>query len=135
MIEAASPRTLHMAVLIGLICLASGMAAMFAPADAPEAIEELERSPAFGLSAAFLAILFGAFVIHFHRSWGDSLAILVSVVGWVAFIEGLVLLGLPHLYVRIARPVMRHARAWGLFALVLGAFLIAGGLTARHPHT
>ena len=55
----------------------------------------------------------------------------MSLIGWTVFLEGLVLLGLPRLYVRIARPLMRHARYLGLFALMLGAFLIAAGLTSR----
>jgi uncharacterized protein YjeT (DUF2065 family) len=131
LIETASPATIPLALLIGFVCLASGIAAMLAPAEAPEAIGELERSPLLGAAAAFAAILFGAFVILFHRSWASPLAILVSLIGWVIFVEGLVLLGAPRLYARIARPLMRHARSWGLFALVLGAFLIAGGLAAR----
>lgn len=131
MIETASPATATLALLIGFVCIASGIAAMLAPADGPDLAGELERSPVLNLVAAFAAILFGAFVILFHRSWADPLAVIVSIIGWATFLEGLVLLGLPSFYARLARPLMRNVRAWGLFALVLGAFLIAGGLMGR----
>jgi hypothetical protein len=131
LIETASPATTFAALLTGAVCLASGMAAMLLPLDGAEAVEELEHSPMLAVSAAFAAIAVGAFVILLHRSWADPLAILVSAIGWAIFLEGLVLLGLPRLYVRIARPILRRPRNWGLFALALGAFLIAAGLTAR----
>ena len=135
MFETASPTTIPLALLTGFVCLASGIVALSLPAGAVEAVDELEQAPMLAVPAAFGAILFGAFLIISHRSWSDPLAILVSLIGWAAFLEGLVLLGLPHLYARLARPLMRHVRYVGLFALVLGAFLIAGGLTAHNPLT
>ena len=131
MFETASPATAPLALLIGFVAAAAGVAAMLVPADAPDAIAELERSPAFTLAAALAALVFGAFVILYHRSWDGPLAVAVSAVGWISFLEGLVLLGLPQLYARLARAALAHARAWGLAALVLGAFLIAGGIAAR----
>jgi len=131
LIETASPATILMAMLTGSVCLMSGIAALFMPADAAAAVEELEHSPMLAVGAAFASISFGAFVILSHRSWGDPLAILVSSAGWAIFLEGLVLLGFPRLYVRLARPILRRPRHLGLFALILGAFLIAAGLTAR----
>ena len=133
MFETASPATAPLALTIGLVCLASGAIAMLVPAEAPEAIDELERSPAFTLGASLAALTFGAFVILFHRSWSGPLAIAVSLIGWLTFLEGLVLLGLPALYARLARSLLRRARAWGLVALLAGAALIAGGLAARSP--
>ena len=131
MIETASPATLPLALLTGFVCLASGMVALLLPADGVDAVDELEQAPMLAVGAAFGAILFGAFLILAQRSWSDPLAILISLIGWAAFLEGLVLLGLPRLYVRLARPIMRRARYLGLFALMLGAFLIAAGLTSR----
>ncbi len=131
MIETASPATITLALLTGFVCLASGMVALLLPADGVEAVDELEQAPVLAVSAAFGAILFGAFLILAQRSWSDPLAVIVSLIGWTVFLEGLLLLGLPRLYVRIARPLMRHARYLGLFALMLGAFLIVASLTAR----
>jgi len=129
--ETASPATAPLALLIGFVAVAAGIAAMLVPAEAPDAIAELERSPALTLAAALSALVFGAFVILYHRSWSGPLAAAVSAVGWISFLEGLILLGLPQLYARLARAALAHARAWGVAVLVLGAFLIAGGLTAR----
>jgi hypothetical protein len=120
-----------MAIMLGLVCLATGMGALLSPGDWPDVLGELERSPGLNLALAFAGIVFGAFVILFHRSWSDPLAVAVSLIGWLSFLEGLILLGLPRLYLRLVRPVLGHARYWGLFLLLLGAFLLAGGLTGR----
>ena len=131
MIETASNTTLHMAVLIGLICLAAGIGSLVSPGDWPEMFDEFERSPALTLAIAFIALIFGAFIILFHRSWADPLAVIVQLIGWMSFLEGLILLGMPKLYIRLARPLLRYARYWGVFALVLGAFLLSAGLFGR----
>lgn len=133
MIETASPTTLHMAVLLGLVCLAGGIGALLSPSQWPEVFAELEASPTLTVGVAFAAIVFGAFVILFHRSWSDPVAVTVSLIGWASFVEGLLLLGLPRLYLRLARPMARYARHWGAAALVLGAFLLSAGLTGRPP--
>jgi uncharacterized protein YjeT (DUF2065 family) len=133
LIQTADPTTLHMAVLLGLVCLAAGIGALVSPGDWPEVMAELDGSPTLTLAIAFAAIVFGAFVILFHRSWSDPLAVVVSLIGWASFAEGLLLLGLPRLYVRLARPMARYARHWGAFALLLGAFLLSAGLTGRPP--
>ena len=44
-----------------------------------------------------------------------------------------IMAGLPAFYARLARSLLRHARAWGLSALLAGAALIAGGLAGRSP--
>ena len=121
------------AILIGLVCLAAGIGALLSPNDWPEMFDEFERSPGLTLTIAFIAIVFGAFVILFHRSWDGAPAVAVSLIGWASFAEGLVLLGLPRLYLRLVRPLLVHVRAWAVFALLLGAWLLAAGIAARSP--
>ena len=125
--------TAILAILLGLICLATGIGGLLSPADWPEMFDEFDGSPGLTLAVAFIAIIFGAFIILFHGSWDGPLAIAVSLVGWASFLVGLLLLGLPRFYLRLVRPLLSYARAWAVFALLLGAYLLAGGIAARSP--
>jgi uncharacterized protein YjeT (DUF2065 family) len=125
--------TAILAILIGLVCLASGIGGLLSPQDWLEMFDEFERSPGLTLTIAFIAILFGAFIILFHRSWSGAPAVAVSLIGWATFLEGLMLLGLPRLYIRLVRRLLVYARAWAIFALLLGAWLLAAGISARSP--
>lgn len=133
MFETAVPLTLHLAAGLGLVLVAAGIGGFTGKpgADWAEAIDELGRMPGLTLAMAFIAIVFGAGILLVHHHWTDPLAIAVTLIGWAAFIEGLLLLAVPGSYLAFARNWTRYARPWALVALLLGAVLLVAGLTGR----
>ncbi|MBY8824777.1 DUF2065 domain-containing protein [Sphingomonas colocasiae] len=129
--ETMSVITLHLAVMIGLVCLATGLGGLTGPNRWPDMIDEFERSPGLMLAVAFVGVVFGLIIILAHPYWGDPLAVAVSLIGWASFVEGLALLAIPHAYLGMIRPALRFARAWSIFAIVLGLILVVAGLTGR----
>ena len=127
----AIPLTLHLAVLIGLVCLATGIGGLVGQNRWVEIVDEMERSPALLLAVAFVGIALGLVVILAHHSFADPLAAVVTFIGAWSFLEGLVLLAIPGAYLRFVRPLLRHAKAWAVFAAVLGLALIVAGLTGH----
>jgi hypothetical protein len=91
----------------------------------------MNRLPGLTLAIAFVAIVFGGGILLVHHHWTDPLAILVTLIAWASFAEGLLLLGLPRLYLSFARLGVRYARPWAAVALVLGIALLFAGLTGR----
>lgn len=127
MIETTAPVTLQLSLLIGAMALAAGIGGWRHPEMWPEMFDELERSPGLTLAIAFVAIVFGALVLVLPGGWNDPLAFAVSLVGLSSLAEGLILLAVPQAYIRLAKPLTRHARLWAAFAMLLGlAFLLAG---------
>ena len=127
MIEAASPVTLQLAMVIGAMALAAGIGGWRHPEMWPEMFDELERSPGLTLAIAFVALIFGALILVLPGGWSDPLAVAVSLVGLSSLAEGLILLALPRAYIRLVKPLVRFARPWAAFAMALGlAFLLAG---------
>lgn len=129
--ETMSVITLHLAVLIGLVCLATGLGGLSGPGRWPEMIDEFERSPGLMLAIAFAGVVFGLVIILAHPYWGDPLAVAVSLIGWASFVEGLALLAIPGAYLGMIRPALRFARAWSIVATILGLILIVAGLAGR----
>ena len=131
MIETQSPVTLQLALLIGAVGFASGVAGWRHPELWREMFDEFDRSPGLTFSIAFIAILFGALVLVLPGGWTDPLAIAVSTIGLASLAEGLMMLALPQAYLTLIRPLLRYARPWAAFMLLLGLAFILAGLTGR----
>ena len=127
----AIPLTLHLLVLIGLYELAAGLAGLIGRLDWAAMLEEFERSPALTFVTGFAAFAIGAALHLSHRHWTDLPAIIVSAIGWIAIVEGLLIMVMPGPLLRFSRGLVRSQKAISLLALLFGAALILLGLTGR----
>ena len=128
MIEATPQVTSWLSVLIGAYMLAGGVGALVRGNLWPEIVAEFESSPALVAVTGAVAFAVGAIIVTVHNVWTSPAAIIVSLAGWAAVFEGLSLLAIPQLWLRLARPLMRASKAWGIFMLLLGAFLVSSAL-------
>jgi len=125
------PLTLHLLVLIGLYELAAGIAGLTGAIDWPKMIDEFERSPALTFVTGFAAFAIGAAINIAHHHWTDLPAIIVSAIGWIAMIEGLLIMVMPRPLLRFSRGLVGNQKAISLIAALFGAALILLGLTGR----
>ena len=125
------PLTLHLLVLIGVYELAAGIAGLTARIDWPSLLDELERSPALTFVTGFMAFVVGAAINLAHHHWTDLPAIIVSAIGWIALVEGVMLMVCPKPLLRVSRRLVRNQKLISLLAAAFGLILIALGLTGR----
>ncbi len=85
----AIPLTLHLLVLIGLYELAAGIAGLTGRLDWREMTDEFVRSPSLSFVTGFMVFAIGGVMIMNHHHWTDLLAVIVSLVGWIALVEGI----------------------------------------------
>ena len=123
--------TLHLAILIGLYLVAAGLGGLADGARWPDMIDDLERSPGLLYLLAALAFGAGALIVWAHHHWTDPLAVVVTLIGFGALAEGLLLLAFPKAWLALARPLVAHLRALAIASLLLGALLLLAGLTGR----
>ena len=127
----AIPLTLHLLVLIGLYDLAAGIAGLTGRIDWIQMLGEFERSPALTFVTGFVAFILGGVVIIVHNIWTDPLAIIVSLVGWIAAIEGLFIMAFPAPLLTFSKRLVGNSRLISAFAAAFGLALILLGLTGR----
>ena|SRR6476469_4168065 len=125
------PLTLHLLVLIGVYELAAGIAGLTGRIDWPSLLDELERSPALTFVTGFMAFVVGAAINLAHHHWTDLPAIIVSAIGWIALVEGVMLMVCPKPLLRVSRRLVRNQKLISLLAAAFGLILIALGLTGR----
>lgn len=119
--------TQTLALLIGLYFLAAGVGLLTNRYDVAKMFDDLKAQPMLAYLGAFLAFAIGGVIVALHNDWSGWLAGFVSLVGWAALIEGVLLLAAPGWYLNLfdglaAKQGLMKGLAW--LTLVLGAVLI-----------
>jgi hypothetical protein len=129
------PLTLHLLVLIGVYELAAGVAGLTGRLGWSALIDEFERSPGLTFVTGFMAFAVGAAINLAHHHFTDVPAIIVSAIGWIALIEGVVLMVCPGPLLRFSRGLVRNQQLISIAAAVVGIAFILLGLTGRADPT
>jgi hypothetical protein len=133
--ETANILTLHLADGFGLYLVAIGAGALIAPDRWRAMRGEFERSPGLTTVTGVMTFAIAAAIVGVHHSFDDPLAIVISLAGIIGAAEGLLLLAVPQLLLAIAGPFYERPRAWAIVAVLLGAALLAAGLTGHATAT
>jgi hypothetical protein len=93
-------------------------------------INEVSNAPGFIFFAGILTLLAGLAIVRAHNVWAFEWTLLVTVIGWLAIIGGIVRIVWPDRIAAISNKILANENvftAWALIALMLGAFLTAKG--------
>ena len=131
----AVPLTLHLLVLIGLYELVAGIAGLTGRIDWRAMTDEFMNSPSLSFVTGFMVFALGGVMVMNHHHWTDLLAVIVSLVGWVALAEGILMMIAAKPLLIFFRPLIGSQRAVSLFAALVGIVLIVLGLTGRADPT
>jgi hypothetical protein len=94
------------------------------------AIRDMANGPAFIFFAGLLTLLGGLAIVRAHNAWSFEWSVLVTVIGWIAIVGGIVRIVWPDRIASVANRILSSENAitaWALVALLLGAFLTAKG--------
>src|SRR5262245_55348361 len=125
---APTDTTSWLALFLGLYLLAGGFSAVLRGELWADIMADFERSPGLVAISGVVAFVVGALVVTVHNIWTSPAAIIVSMGCWIACAEGLSLLLVPQLWMRVAKPVLATAKIWGTFMIVVGAYLLSVAL-------
>ena len=133
MVDVSSPLTLALAKAFGVYMIAGGLSGLLAPRRWEEILDGFEASPALSYFAGVCVFAFGATIVLAHNIWSDPLSILITLYGWAAAIEAVVILIAPRPLFAFARWMVRPMaiRAFAMGVIVLGVLVLAGGLFGR----
>ncbi len=130
MIETLST-TQILAVFIGLYMVAAGIGFLTGRGSYASLIDELRDNTALGYVTGAFVFALGAAMVAVHNLWTGPLAIVVSLIGWGALIEGVLLLAIRRTFLGLVKVVPFTPATmvpFGIAAIVLGAVLAIAGL-------
>jgi hypothetical protein len=129
-----SPLTVFLAKLIGLYCVLFGLAMALQKQVMVDIVAALLRNGPLLLILEAIAVTAGLAIVIGHNVWsGGALPVVVTLLGWIILIRGVVLLFLsPAAKLRFFE-MFRYADLLYLYAgitLVLGLYLTIAGFTS-----
>ena len=91
--------------------------------DTQAVLSEFESNSLWSWVAGAFVLLFGLIVVAGHQHWRGTAPIIISVLGWLVTLRGLLLLAFPKVFVSVAHSVV-GAQAWWVTLCI--AFSLVG---------
>lgn len=88
--------------------------------------DEFKANPMWPWLFGAILLMFGLLIIAFHQFWRSPAAIIISVIGWIMLIRGIILLVVPAAYTKAGDSV--YSSRASLFIWVVFAGLASCGL-------
>lgn len=119
--------TIFLAQIIGVYMLVGGLSGLIYSERMQRAMAEVKNSYIFPYFDGALALIVGLLIVLMHNVWEGAAAILVTLVGWMAIVEGVSMMLLPHdTIMKIAGKLSSKNAAMGfsIIAILVGGYLV-----------
>ncbi len=119
-----------LARIFGLYMLAAGFGLALNSGNISKMIEEMQQSALAFYLGGLIAFAIGAAIVSLHNDFSGPLAIVISLFGWVALAEGVIMLAFPKAMQAFAGKfvgMIGFAKICGIAVAALGAVLLALG--------
>lgn len=87
-------------------------------------MSDLVKNPASLYTSAMVAIVLGMFIVRYHNFWEADWTVLITLIGWGAIIEGVLILAFPGFFVNKTKAFLKmnnFEMVIGWLSLILGA--------------
>lgn len=123
--------SIFIAKLMGPTLIAVGISALVNPNLIRDMGKEVLDSTAFVFIAGFGALILGLAIVNTHNVW-SGWPVIITVIGWLAVIAGVVRLILPEVAKTLGRGMLEKA---ALLRVVAVADIAIGGILAFQGYT
>ncbi|MCV7204313.1 hypothetical protein H7J71_20085 [Mycolicibacterium peregrinum] len=103
-------------------------------ADMPKLLAEFDSSAVWPWVTGAFVLMTGIIVIALHPYWRGAPAVIVSLLGWIMVVRGILLMGFPGFFMSIANRTIGAEGVWrAVFAVLVlvGLYLTYTGWIAR----
>jgi uncharacterized membrane protein len=124
--------SLYLAKLIGLTIFIMGLAMVFNKLNFQKTAQEISHSHALMTLIAILPLVLGLAMILAHNVWVFDWPVIVTIVGWLIFICGILRLFFHNYVMKMLEKVGKSGKKFlygGVIMIILGAILAYMGFT------
>lgn len=121
--------TIVLAQILGLVITISGLSLLTNKKTLAALVGEITHDKGFLWVYGFAALILGAVLIALNNLWGSGLESLVSVIGWLALLKGIMILIFPKSTASFYRKLNKEGffALGGLVAFLVGLVLLYKG--------
>ncbi len=112
--------SIFVARVVALIYIPLSIAMITGQINSKEMIASYKKSAGFTLWVGIFAVIAGTFLVHYHNIWVKDWPVLVTLLGWIAVVEGVIFIAFPKTMLSLSERMSKNEKAWSFFALAFG---------------
>jgi hypothetical protein len=122
--------------LIGLAYLAIGVGMLLNQELYKKVFTDFVENKAILYMGGVMALVIGYLLVTFHNVWVCDWTVIITVVGWMALIKGMVILIRPSWIIDLTKAIVnkeRFLKIEGIIVTVIGVLLLFLGFCPKSP--
>ncbi len=120
--QESQTRTRMFARVLGPFLVIVDVTAMVRASDMQRLLSQFEANSLWTFVTGAFILLFGLIIVAGHQYWQGAAAIIVSLLGWLIVLRGLLLVAFPKVFVSVANSMI-GAQAWWVTLCVIFALV------------
>lgn len=112
-----------LASVFGPILTIIGIWSLFYQAHMKKLVESFKKTPALMYLGGLINLIIGLTILHISPHWNLHLSILVTLLGWICLIRGLIIFFLPDMFLKIIKTQIHPSPIFGIITIVWGLAL------------
>jgi len=108
--------------IFSLVYLAVGIGILINSNFYKKLFEDFCENAAVMYTGGIMAIVVGYLILAFHNTWTKDLSVIITVIGWLALIKGILILILPKMMIALSKAMLkeRFLKIVAVCAIILG---------------
>lgn len=90
------------AKIMAVIYLSASLGAFFSRDYYRKLSEDIYKNAGLTYMIGFIAVIVGFLIVDYHNLWGRDWTVLITIIGWLALIKGILIIVLPKLIQRLS---------------------------------
>ena len=122
--------------ILSLVYIAVGIGILVNPGFYKKLFEDFTENPSVLYLGGITALVVGYLILAFHNTWTMHVSVIITIVGWIALIKGLVILIRPNIIIALAKAMVQKESTLKIEAIaviILGLAFAFLGFCPKSP--
>ena len=126
--------SVFIARVISVVYLAAGLGAISSTDAYRKVTDDMFNNAALVYLTGFTAVVLGCLIVQYHNFWRPDWTVLITIIGWLALIKGVLLIAFPQSVQRFSEKLVKGSgfKIFPYIAILLGLLFGYFGFVARN---
>ena len=110
--------SIFVAQVVAIVYLSIGVGMLLDKKHYAKLFDGIMKDTSIMYLGGVMALLIGFSLVTFHNEWVKSWEVLVTIIGWLAFVKGVMLLAFPTTFIGMTKSLVK-AKNLGVYSFVV----------------
>ena len=122
--------------IISLVYLSIGIGILINPGFYKKLFEDITENASALYLGGIMALAFGYLIVAFHNTWTKDLSVIITIIGWIALVKGILILVQPKIIITLSKAIMKKEsilKIEAIVVIILGLAFSGLGFCPKSP--